>query len=86
MRSAAIGAALGLSSPVLAQGDLPGLAPLFQSHDVLSLRIEADLEQIMDDRDEENPEREARIVLTQADGTESAWPAQLRTRGRFRLQ
>lgn len=75
-----------LSLPVSAQEQLPGLAPLFRSNDVLTLRIEADLEQVLDDREEENPEREARIVLTAADGTESAWPAQVRTRGRFRLQ
>lgn len=64
----------------------PDAAPLFASGALLELRIESDFDQILDDRDEENPEHEGRVFVREADGSETEWPAQVRTRGRFRLQ
>ena len=77
-----------LPSAVGAQsGPVPGpVAPLFAEETPLVLRIEADFHQLKDDREEDNEERPGRVVRVEADGTESEWSVQVRTRGRFRLQ
>jgi hypothetical protein len=75
---------------VPAQGALPqeagAVAPLFADTEPLRLRIEADFDQLKDDRDEENEERDGTLVIIGADGAEAAFPLEIRTRGRFRLQ
>jgi hypothetical protein len=60
--------------------------PLFAAEAPLDLRIEADFGQIRRDREDENPEREGVVYVRNADGSEAAWPVQVRTRGNFRLQ
>ena len=61
-------------------------APLFADTEPLILRIEADFDQLKDDRDEENEERDGSLIIIGADGTEAPFPLEIRTRGRFRLQ
>ena len=82
-----VAALLALAPPLTAQEPALGdPLPLFQSHDLLTLRIEADFDALKDDRDEENEERPGQVTLIRADGTEIPFPVQIRTRGRFRLQ
>lgn len=59
---------------------------LFQDHEPLALRIEADFDQILDDRDDDSEERDGRLIILQPDGSEAGYPLEIRTRGRFRLQ
>lgn len=84
----ALGATLLLATPAVSQETVApeDLLPLFRSHDLLRLRIEADFHALRRDREEENPEREGNAWLIRDDGTEVHFPVQLRTRGRFRLQ
>jgi hypothetical protein len=80
-------ALLALAPPLTAQEPALGdPLPLFQAHDLLTLRIEADFDALKDDRDDENEERPGQVYLIRADGTEVPFPVQIRTRGRFRLQ
>lgn len=65
--------------PALAQEPLP---PLFAEREPLRVTIEADFDQLRDDRDEENEERPGTFTL--ADGT--TLPVDIRTRGNFRLR
>ncbi len=60
-------------------------APLFQDESPLLLRIESDFKSILDDREEESTEYPGQVVVIGEDGSESPFPAQVRTRGRFRL-
>jgi hypothetical protein len=64
----------------------PSVPPLFSSEAPLEIRIESDFGQIRRDRAEENPEHEGLVFVREADGSESEWPVQVRTRGNFRLQ
>jgi len=74
-------------APVLSQeGGDPEFQPLFRSHEALRLRIEADFKTIRRDRDDESEERPGTVYLIRDDGTEEAFPVQIRTRGRFRLE
>ncbi len=64
----------------------PGAAPLFQDHEPLRLRIEADFNALRGDRDEDAEERDGMLVILGEDGSEEVFPLEIRTRGRFRLQ
>jgi hypothetical protein len=64
----------------------PGVPPLFAFEAPLELRIEADFRRIRRDRDDENPEHPGLVYVLAADGSESEWPVEVRTRGNFRLQ
>ncbi|MBT8404684.1 MAG: hypothetical protein KJP18_12550 [Gemmatimonadetes bacterium] len=81
-------ALLGLpASPCEAAAqELGAVAPLFADTEPLRLRIEADFDQLKDDRDEENEERTGLLVILGADDSELHYPLEVRTRGRFRLQ
>ena len=52
--------------PLPAQQSGPDDQPLFATHDVLALTLEADFDQLKKDRDQESEEREGRIILTDA--------------------
>jgi hypothetical protein len=81
-----VGALAFLLSPLgVAAQAAPGVAPLFQEHEPLRLRIEADFKELRDDRDEDAEERDGTLVIIAADGSEEAFPLEIRTRGRFRL-
>jgi len=58
--------------------------PLFTSHELIELTITADFSQLKGDRDDEAPERPAKVILRDREGAERALDAQLRTRGTFR--
>ena len=60
--------------------------PLFATEAPIELRIEADFGQIRRDRADENPEHEGFVYVLEADGSETEWPVQIRTRGNYRLQ
>jgi hypothetical protein len=65
----------------------PGLAtPLFSAKERLAFTLEADFDQLTDDRDDENPERPGIFRMTTADGEEISWEIKVRTRGNFRLK
>lgn len=83
-----IGVLLLLQGPLQdlgAQG-IPGVAPLFQDVEPVQLRIEADFKSLRGDRGDRRGEREARLIVVEDDGTETALPLKVRTRGRFRLE
>lgn len=61
-------------------------APLFADTAPLTARIEADFDALLDDRDEDNPEREGAFTLVDDDGREARFFVQIRTRGNFRLR
>ena len=60
--------------------------PLFRSHEPLTLRIEADFDELKGDRDDDEDERPGTLVIVADDGSETRYPIEVRTRGRFRLQ
>jgi hypothetical protein len=62
-------------------------APLFASHDLLEITLEADFNTIRreDRSDEDSEERPARLEWTNPDGSVEAQDIQIRTRGIFRL-
>jgi hypothetical protein len=60
--------------------------PLFNSHELLELRLEADFDQLRGDRSEESEYRPAKMSFSQPDGTVMTLDVQLRTRGRLRLR
>ncbi len=77
--------ALALSPFGVAAQSAPGAAPLFQDHEPLRLRIEADFNALRRDRDEDAEERDGMLVIIGDDGSEEVFPLEIRTRGRFRL-
>ncbi len=66
--------------------DESAMAPLFQTHEPLRLRIEADFDELKGDRDDDEDERDGTLVVVAEDGSEGRYPLEIRTRGRFRLQ
>jgi hypothetical protein len=62
-----------------------GTSPLFASHDVLAVRIEAPLTTLMKERPDEEY-LSGKFAVTGADGTEKVFDLKLRTRGNFRRQ
>ena len=64
----------------------PGVAPLFQDHGPLTIRIEADFKSLRGDRGDNEDQREGRLIVIEDDGTETTLPLKIRTRGKFRLQ
>lgn len=60
--------------------------PLFRTHEPIVLRIEADFDGLRGDRDDDEDEREGTLVILAGDGTEEAFPLEIRTRGNFRLR
>jgi hypothetical protein len=69
-----------------AQIPTDAVAPLFASHEPLRLRIEADFHGLAGDRGEDEEERDGRLIVVEEDGSETAYPLEVRTRGRFRLK
>ncbi len=62
------------------------LQPLFSSHELLQLTLEADFDQLKGDRTQESEDRPAKISFNRPDGTVMTLDIQLRTRGRLRLR
>lgn len=60
--------------------------PLFRSHDVLELTLEADFDALDDDRSQETEDRPATLRWTAPDGTSRLQEMQVKTRGKFRLK
>jgi len=67
-------------------GEAADLAPLFASHDLLELTLEADLDRLEDDRQQDSEERPGALLVPGADGQPVKLDLQVRTRGNFRLQ
>ncbi|UCD24924.1 MAG: hypothetical protein JSW51_03110, partial [Gemmatimonadota bacterium] len=61
-------------------------APLFASHDVLELRIEAPLTTIFKDRDQESEYHQGTLSYVNARGDSVVLDMRARTRGHFRLR
>ena len=74
--------ALAIVLPAFAQQ--VGSAPLFASEEAIELTLTADFALLKDDR-RESPERPATVTVTTEAGGDVTIEAQLRTRGRFRL-
>lgn len=74
-----------LPAPALSQG-VPGAGVLFQDHEPLILRIVTNFDGLKDDRDDENDERPGIVYVLDGSGDEEGYEADIRTRGRFRLQ
>lgn len=78
--------ALLLGSGATAAQEVPaGVAPLFREAEPLTLHIEADFRSLRDDRGDRREEREGRVTVIEADGSETTLSLKLRTRGNFRL-
>jgi len=62
-------------------------APLFASHEILEVTLEADFHTLRreDRKEEDSQDRPATLRWTHADGTSGSLPIQVRTRGNFRL-
>ena len=73
-----------ISAQVSAQETQPP-TPLFASHDVVDVRIEAPLTTLVKKRDDEEY-LEGSFTFTDTDGMEKTVDLKLRTRGRYRLQ
>ncbi|MDH3367512.1 MAG: hypothetical protein OEO17_06675, partial [Gemmatimonadota bacterium] len=61
-------------------------APLFASHDVLELRIEAPFNTILKDRDQESEYHPGTLSYVDESGDSVVLDVRVRTRGKFRLQ
>jgi hypothetical protein len=59
---------------------------LFDSHELLTLTIEADFDEIKDDRHEDSEYRDGTITIHEADGSTTQLPLKVKTRGKFRLK
>jgi hypothetical protein len=59
---------------------------LFSSHELIEFSLEANWDELDDDREQESEERPGRVLLSGPGGEEHAIPIQLRTRGIFRLK
>ncbi len=88
-------AALALSGLLCLGGDrvwsqeglaIDSIPPLFGSHELLELTLEADFDQLRRDRSQESEYRPARISFGQSDGSVLTLDIQVRTRGEFRLR
>jgi hypothetical protein len=60
--------------------------PLFESHDLLQLTLEAPFKTIFRERDQESEEYPGTLHYIDADGTTVRLEVQVRTRGKYRLQ
>jgi hypothetical protein len=84
------GGASRLRPPGLPLADGPqdsvGEQPLFSSNDLIEFVLEANWDELDDDRGQESPERPGQVLLTGPDGEETAIPIKLNTRGIFRLK
>jgi hypothetical protein len=60
--------------------------PLFQSQEVLTLTIEADLDALNDDRDQDSEYREGKLQIHEADGSTTTLSLKVKSRGKFRLK
>ena len=74
--------ALSLSASIAAAAEP---RPLFDSHDILQVRIEAPIAKIMKDRDSGDDE-DGVFTLIHPDGNEEAFDIQVEVRGRFRAR
>ena len=75
--------ALFAQGAVSQEGTVP---PLFDSHELLTFTLRADLNELKGDRSQESEERPAVIDWTDADGSSGSMGMKLRTRGKFRLK
>ncbi len=90
-RAACIAAAgvIGLTAPGIAQQDTASanlIGPLFTSHDLLQLTIEAPLNTIFKERGQESSYHDAVMKFTASDGTPVTLGIKVKTRGLKRLQ
>ena len=69
-----------------ASGEQARPGALFASHEPLELTLEADFSQLEEDREEDSPERPAAVFLSRPNAEPLRIDAQVRTRGKFRLQ
>ncbi|UCG88674.1 MAG: hypothetical protein JSW71_09095 [Gemmatimonadota bacterium] len=60
--------------------------PLFESHEILQLTIQAPFKTIFKDRDQESEEHPGTLSYVDPDGTRVNLEVKVRTRGKFRLQ
>jgi hypothetical protein len=65
--------------------DTAGSTPLFNGHDVVTVRIEGPLRTLMRKRPDEDY-LDGRFTYTESDGSERSFDVKLRTRGRYRRQ
>jgi hypothetical protein len=63
-----------------------GEDPLFTSDALIEFVLEANWDEVDDDRSQESPERPGQVLLTGPDGEETTIPIKLNTRGIFRLK
>jgi hypothetical protein len=61
-------------------------SPLFSSHEVLELTIEAPFETVFKERGQESTDHPALLRYWAADGSRDSVPIEVKTRGKFRLQ
>jgi hypothetical protein len=75
-------------SALLGGEEAGGLAPheLFASEAPLVLSLEADFDQLKDDRSQESEDRPGRVTLSDPGGDQISLPVLVRTRGNFRLR
>lgn len=85
MRVATLAAACGLLLPLTATAQAPA-APLFASHEPLTIRLEADFDEIRGDRDQDSEERDGRAWIEAGGLPAAGIGVEIRTRGLFRLQ
>ncbi len=86
-RTSLVATLLALPVPATTQQiDPTDRAPLFSDQTALEVTLRADFEALRGDRDEDAPERPASVELLDAAGRALIIDAQLRTRGRFRLE
>jgi hypothetical protein len=83
-------ALLVLPAIMVAQGEEPPQSmmtdvPLFAAHDVVNLTIQAPLESIMKQRDQESDEMPGAVSVESSSGEQVTIPAEVRTRGKARL-
>jgi hypothetical protein len=74
------GATIGISLPSHRQEGL------FSSNDLIEFVLEANWDQLDDDRDQDSEERPGRVLWTDPGGLEVAIPIEVKTRGIFRLK
>jgi len=67
------------------EGRRDGPKEVFASGEPLVFTLEANFDQLRDDREQESEERPGRMILVSGD-SEASFPIELRTRGNFRLQ
>jgi hypothetical protein len=84
----AVAAVLLLAAPLVGQEDTPAAdlpGPLFTSHDMLELTIEAPFKTVFKEREQESSYHPAVLKFPAADGSVDSMDIDVKTRGKFRL-